>query len=54
MSFLDGKYFNNVLLSGGPKHIEQIKQIKTNLTETNNFWLNTKGFVKFLKLKNGE
>ena len=50
VSFLDGKYFNNVLLSGGPKHIEQIKQIKTNLKNTNNFWLNTKGFKELLKL----
>ena len=49
ISFLDGRYFNDILLHTDDKSKEYISKIEQSLKETDNFWLNTNGFKEFLK-----
>lgn len=49
ISFLDGRYFNDILLGKSPKNMKQVKDIELALAATNNLWLNTYGFKEFLK-----
>ena len=58
LSFMDGKYSNKLLLHNqskrSKKKYNQLKEINININKTNNFWLNTKGFDKFLEKLNGK
>lgn len=52
ISFIDGRYFQDVLLSEAPKNIQQVIDIEKALYSTDNFWLNTAGFKSFLEIIN--
>lgn len=58
ISFMDGKYSNEILVNNqskrSKKKYNQLKEINININNTNNFWLNTKGFDKFLEKLNGK